>query len=32
MSQEGKHNEVALIAPEILKKNSQDIDAYIGYA
>jgi len=32
MSQEGKHNEVALIAPEILKKNPQDIDAYIGYA
>ncbi len=32
MSQEGKHNEVALIAPEILKKNPQDIDVYIGYA
>jgi len=32
MSQEGKHNEVALIAPEILKKNPQDIEAYIGYA
>lgn len=32
MSQEGKYNEVALIAPEILRKNPQDIDAYIGYA
>lgn len=32
MSQEGRHSEVALIAPEILKKNPQDIDAYIGYA
>lgn len=32
MSQEGKHNEVALLAPEVLKKNPQDLDAYIAYA
>lgn len=32
MSQEGKNNEVALLAPEILKKNPQDMDAYIGFA
>lgn len=32
MSQEGKNNEVALLAPEILRKNPQDIDAYIGFA
>ncbi len=32
MSQEGKNNEAALLAPEILKKNPQDMDAYIGFA
>ncbi len=32
MSQEGKNNEVALLAPEILRKNPQDIDGYIGFA
>lgn len=32
MSQEGKNNEVALLAPQVLKKNPQDIDAYIGLA
>lgn len=32
MSQEGKHNEVALIAPEVLRKNPQDLDATIAYA
>lgn len=32
MSQEGKHNEVALLAPEVLRKNPQDLDAYIAYA
>ena len=32
MSQEGKHNDVALLAPESIKKNPQDVDAYIGLA
>ena len=32
MSQEGKHNDVALLAPQAIKKNPQDVDAYIGLA
>jgi len=32
MSQEGKHNDVALLAPQAITKNPQDVDAYIGLA
>jgi len=31
MSQEGRHNDVVLLAPEIIKKHA-DIDAYIAFA
>lgn len=31
MSTEGRHGEVALLAPELIRKNPQDIDAWIGY-
>ncbi|MCX7774740.1 MAG: tetratricopeptide repeat protein [Spirochaetaceae bacterium] len=32
MTLDGKYGEVALLAPEVLKRNSADLDAYIGYA
>lgn len=32
MTLDGKYGEVALLAPEVLKRNPADLDAYIGYA
>ncbi len=32
MSTEGRHGEVVLLAPELIRKNPQDTDAWIGFA